>query len=1236
MPSPRLTRLLPALLLAFLVAAPAFPGGDTLEISEVVVTPTAAEFVEIVNPTVHYIDLSNVYLTDATAPGLLYYKIVTGSGAGGGINADFHARFPAGAGIAPGERQTIAIPGSASYATTYGGPPTYELFEDGSPDAVPDLRPALPGSIDTSAPSGISNDGEVVILYQWNGASDLVQDLDYVVWGDKVEAVDKSGVSIDGPDAGSGGSTYAADVAIVSQAVVAAGAHAAGSSFQRTDPSEGSEIATGGNGATGNNEMSENLGTTFGVAARNPQASPVVGTLLLSEIVTNPTAGELIEIWNPNSFAVDLSNVYLTDATAAPGSFYYNLPTGVGAGGGAGGDFNARFPNGASIAAGAYQTIAITGSANFFATYGVNPTYELFEDGAPDAIPDLRSATTGSIDLASGLDPSGEVVVLYHWSGGSDLVGDLDYAVWGDQTEAVDKTGITRDGPDGGAVASAYFADTPIASQEVIAVAAHAGGNSYTRLSGFEGAELQSGGNGVDGADETSEDLASTWGEAAASPGAGSLPGNLLGIADAARAEGNAGTALLSFTVHLAQPAPVGGASFDIATADGTATDADNDYEPRTLLSQVIPAGQQDYAFDVTINGDTHSELDESFTVSLANVSGAGVFLGDGVAVGTIQNDDGIEIYQIQGSGALSALDGQSVTTRGNVVTAVGPQGFFMETPAARDDGNVDTSNGIYVFTSTAPTVTVGQVVDVTGTVDEFFEMTEIVSPTVTVTGSGALPAAVVFDATRPSPNPLAPSCAIEYECYESMRISIASGTVGGPSQFFGTDPIAEPQITAAGRAFREPGVDFPGLGGTIPTFDGNPQVFELDPDKLGLANVAISAGSRFSATGVLGYDFGDYELWPTSLTLDPPGQPLPVRAVRAKSGEEFTIGTLNMLRFYDDVNDPAINDADEDATTTAQFECRIDKFGAYVVQALRGPDVLAVEEVENLAGLQRFATDLQTSAGLTYTARLVEGNDVGGIDVGFLVKNTVSIVSVTQLGKTETLSCDGSLLHDRPPLLLRANYVGGGANFPFAVLVVHLRSRGSIDDPAQTCAANPAVQRVRQKRLEAAQSVAQMVQSFQTANPTVPLVVTGDFNAFEFTDGYADVVGQIRGQVNPAENQISGPQITDPPLFNQALRRPQIDRYSFVFDGSAQVLDHALISRNGVPYVTGFEFGRGNADAARVYVDQGCSPANPTLLPLRASDHDGAVLYLHNGVGFLFGDGFETGTASRWSQIVP
>jgi hypothetical protein len=118
-----------------------------------------------------------------------------------------------------------------------------------------------------------------------------------------------------------------------------------------------------------------------------------------------------------------------------------------------------------------------------------------------------------------------------------------------------------------------------------------------------------------------------------------------LTVSDVSLAEGNSGSTTFAFNVHLSAPAPAGGATFDIATADGTAQDdtpatEDNDYVANSLTGQTIPAGSQDYTFNVTVNGDTTFEPDETFFVNVTNVSGATLTGGDGQGMGTIQNDD--------------------------------------------------------------------------------------------------------------------------------------------------------------------------------------------------------------------------------------------------------------------------------------------------------------------------------------------------------------------------------------------------------------------------------------------------------------------------------------------------------------------------------------------------------------------------------------------------------------------
>jgi uncharacterized repeat protein (TIGR01451 family) len=111
-----------------------------------------------------------------------------------------------------------------------------------------------------------------------------------------------------------------------------------------------------------------------------------------------------------------------------------------------------------------------------------------------------------------------------------------------------------------------------------------------------------------------------------------------LSVSDVAMNEGNSAGTTFTFKVSSSLPAPSGGATFNIATQDGTATASSGDYVARSLTNQTIPAGQTSYNFDVTVNGDLLVEPDESFTVNITNVANA--TLMDGQGVGTIKNDD--------------------------------------------------------------------------------------------------------------------------------------------------------------------------------------------------------------------------------------------------------------------------------------------------------------------------------------------------------------------------------------------------------------------------------------------------------------------------------------------------------------------------------------------------------------------------------------------------------------------
>jgi hypothetical protein len=319
------------LTLSGLLAPVAFTAtADHLVISEFMVktrnpvSTFGSPFIEVVNPTTSPIDMSHVYITDGTTgTSAAYYKIalrdlVAGNPGGGGL--DFHAKFPAGFTLAAGASVVISINGSDEYSEAYGRQPDFELFEDGlAVDAVPELEPAFPGAIEadlTSQPV-LSDVAESLVLYSWDGESDHVQDLDYVMWGSNESVrVDKTGVTI-------GSHTYLADTAVGNQIPVAGSGPNFGHSFQRVSADEGAEVPNGGNGVTGHDETSENLDVTWADVA---PADPAPG--LANPFPAAPRISNLA-----NGTAVDGIDISVTAVVEDPGSvtqvvFYYSVDGG--------------------------------------------------------------------------------------------------------------------------------------------------------------------------------------------------------------------------------------------------------------------------------------------------------------------------------------------------------------------------------------------------------------------------------------------------------------------------------------------------------------------------------------------------------------------------------------------------------------------------------------------------------------------------------------------------------------------------------------------------------------------------------------------------------------------------------------------------------------------------------------------------------------------------------------------
>jgi predicted extracellular nuclease len=725
--------------------------------------------------------------------------------------------------------------------------------------------------------------------------------------------------------------------------------------------------------------------------------------------------------------------------------------------------------------------------------------------------------------------------------------------------------------------------------------------------------------------------------------GGGGTP--TLNINDVTQAETDAGTTTFTFTVGLTSPALVGGVTFDIATADGTAQDGnpggeDNDYVAKSETGRTITEGNTTASFTVTVNGDATIEPNETFFVNVTNITGANA--GDVQGLGTIQNDDFVitQIHDIQGSGSTSPLVSTSLTTTG-IVTGLRSNGFFLQTTDVDADANPETSEGIFVFTSSAPpaAAAIGNAVNVSGTVQEFIPSadpssppaTELVSPTVIQLSTGnPLPAPTLITAAATTQASETSNPLDSLEEYEGMRVTVASLTVTGATQGSINEPNATVissgvfigVVTGVARPFREQGIAISdplpaGAPGTIPRFDENPERIRVDSDaQPGTTAIDVAAGTVITnITGPLDYAFRCYTIDPDAATPPIVGVLPGSTPATAPTADEFTVVSFNMERFFDTVNDPATSDP---VLTAAAFNRRLAKASLIIRTVQRYPDVIGVEEMENLTTLQAVATQINNDAvnldGLAnpnYTAFLSEGNDVGGIDVGFLVKaSRISVVDVTQFGLTDTFTnpdSSTSILNDRPPLVLRATCPRPlGGTLPFTVIVNHLRSLSGVDDttPGSNGFATEG-DRVRFKRRAQAEYLANLIQTRQVADATELIITLGDMNAFNVNDGYVDSIGTIKGtptaasQVTLASSDLVNPDLTD--LIDVL---PAAQQYSYNFDENAQTLDHIILNHKALVFLTRFAYARNDSDFAVKNYE--------STNELRISDHDQPVAYFN------------------------
>ena len=600
-----------------------------------------------------------------------------------------------------------------------------------------------------------------------------------------------------------------------------------------------------------------------------------------------------------------------------------------------------------------------------------------------------------------------------------------------------------------------------------------------------------------------------------------------------------------------------------------------------------------------------------------------------------------VAIHEIQGARNESPLDGQIVRTTG-VVTARHKNGLFIQTPDDKADSEPNTSEGIYLFTGSRAeppaNAAVGSLVSVTGRVEEFrprsdqntLSVTEISMPAAdglkVISRNNPLPKAAVL-----TPTDFKSRALDQLERLEGMRVAVEELVIVGPTggrvdiknasaqgngTFFGV-------VKGVDRPFRTPGYD---LGDfmfldekekdKIKAAAPKLQMFDTNPERLRIDSGALIGAKELNApsnvnikglTGVLHYAYRT-----STLFIDPDAK-IEVSSSRkpvmlpATTARQFSVAGMNLENFFDDKDDPDIR---EDVLVPEAFQRRLKKVSMAIRDYMAMPDVIGVVEAENLNAIKQLADRINKEAVASgkldpkYEAFLIDGNDGRGIDNGFLVKTSrVKVLETKQFGKSDKYknpdTGEDNFLNDRPPLMIRVSVEDAktGKPFEFTVVANHLKSFLGFTDPKQMA-------NVRVKKKLQSEFLARWVDERQRSNPEERIMLLGDFNAFQFNDGVMDMIGTIKGKPSPKDSVLIAS--------DDLVTRDMIDlvdaiavgqRYSYVFDGNAQVLDHIVINEPLRRHISGFGFVRVNADFPE-------SMRNDDTRAERYSDHDPAVAY--------------------------
>jgi predicted extracellular nuclease len=602
-----------------------------------------------------------------------------------------------------------------------------------------------------------------------------------------------------------------------------------------------------------------------------------------------------------------------------------------------------------------------------------------------------------------------------------------------------------------------------------------------------------------------------------------------------------------------------------------------------------------------------------------------------------------VRIHEVQGTGSSVALTSR-VAVEAVVVADYQRtdqlRGFFLQEEDVHVDGNPATSEGIFVFCGTAcpaTDVAVGDLVRVTGTPGEFFNMSQIsavgAGDSVSIQSRGnPLPTPAAIDL----PAPGSTRNAATFEPVEGMLVRFTDPLV--VSEYFELARYGQLVLTADARPAQFTDANEPSVAGYAAFLgDLSSRRIILDDDnniqndalgstpaddepyfwpRPGLSNSSLlRGGDRITnLTGVMHWSFAGQsgtdawrvrpvdEAFSYAFTR---GNPRP--AAPEPVGGSMKVASFNVLNYFTTINArgaDSIAELDRQRAKIAAAICAMDA------------DVVGLIEIEN-NGTIALGDLLDGPGGVN--ARCGPYSDV---ETGVIGPDQIAVAfiyrsaSANPVGAFATLdsSVDPRFLESRNRPALAQTFEETATGARITVVVNHLKSKGSdcndLGDPDVLDGQG----NCNVTRAQAAAALVDWLAKDPTRSGDTDVLVIGDLNAYRNEDPIATI------EAGADDNVGTGDDYTD--LLDYLLGPTA---YSYVFDGQLGYLDHALASASLLPQVTGVTVWHTNADEIPVFdynddirdAGEASFERESTSLPIyepnafRSSDHDAVIVGL-------------------------